>query len=1095
MATTNIQSFAGDVEVSGELTVTGQLNSVTGSDKVKLTATTSNETDYIPVAKSTTGAQALYTDSNLTYNPANNQIAANLSGNVTGNVSGNAAFATNATYATSATHANAANAVKFTDRDATDDTDYIAFVDGHGSGDKALFTDQNLTYNSSSNQITANLSGNVTGNVSGNAAYANSAGFATNATFATSATHSNAANAVKFTARNANNTTDYLAFVDTATAGDKALFTDSNLTYNSSTNQIAANLSGNVTGNVSGSAGSATNATYANSAGSATNATYANSAGSATNATFATNATHANKANAVAFTARDANNDTDYIAFVDSATAGDKALFTDTNLTYNSSTNQITANLSGNVTGNVSGSAGSATNATFATNATHANKANAVKFTARDATDATDYIAFVDTATAGDKALYTDSNLTYNPANNQIAANLSGNVTGNVSGNAAFATNATHANKANAVAFTARNATNNTDYIAFVDTATAGDKALFTDTNLTYNSSTNQITANLSGNVTGNVSGNAAFATSATHANKANTVAFTDRDATDDTDYIAFVDGHGSGDKALFTDQNLTYNSSTNQITANLSGNVTGNVSGNAAYANSAGSATNATFATSSTHSNAANAVKFTARNASNNTDYIAFVDTATAGDKSLFTDQNLTYNSSTNHINANVPYATSAGYANSAGSATNASYANNASNLGGRGLSEGANASSIVARNASGDIYCRLLRPSYTNQNTISGAMAYRVNNGNDNYVRFCSNTGSIRGYLNVPTRTGGGASGTWSISVNGNAAYANSAGSATNAAYANNAGLLGGAAKSTGANANSIAQRDGNGDLFMRYGQAQYLNMSHGAADRNTDTVFYSSTDNYIRKNTKAGFRTALDVPTRTGGNASGTWSINVNGNAAYANNAGNVHIGSRDSTDGNTHYPIFSTSHGDGQNALYTDSNMYYNPANSYLNVNASYAGSAGYANSTAYATNAGYANYSTYTGYPTAGATIQRGQYTWRNSQYSTYSANFVDLVTLTANAFEGNRGHRWLVIGQFNTEQPGSGYDAAEVRINGANVVAASKTWERGVGGTIVSVSSDQTGNWTNLIMQVRRVSSDDILYCNNCSVIAFQQKT
>ena len=70
MATTNIQSFAGDVEVSGELTVTGQLNSTTGSDKVKLTATTASETDYIPLSRGTTGAQALYTDSNLTYNPA-----------------------------------------------------------------------------------------------------------------------------------------------------------------------------------------------------------------------------------------------------------------------------------------------------------------------------------------------------------------------------------------------------------------------------------------------------------------------------------------------------------------------------------------------------------------------------------------------------------------------------------------------------------------------------------------------------------------------------------------------------------------------------------------------------------------------------------------------------------------------------------------------------------------------------------------------------------------------------------------------------------------------------------------------------------------
>src|SRR6056300_1161985 len=244
MATTNIQSFYGDVEVAGELTVTGQLNSTTVSDKVKLTATTSNETDYIPVAKNTTGAQALYTDSNLTYNPANNVIGANLSGNVsgnvTGNVSGNAAYATNAGYAnsagtatnasfaTSATHANQANAVKFTARDSNDVTDYIAFVDTATAGDKALFTDANLTYNPANNVIGANISGN--------------AAYAANAGFATSATHANAANAVKFTARNASNNTDYIAFVDTATAGDKALFTDANLTYNSSNNHLNANV-------------------------------------------------------------------------------------------------------------------------------------------------------------------------------------------------------------------------------------------------------------------------------------------------------------------------------------------------------------------------------------------------------------------------------------------------------------------------------------------------------------------------------------------------------------------------------------------------------------------------------------------------------------------------------------------------------------------------------------------------------------------------------------------------------------------------------------------------------------------------------------
>ena len=188
MATTNIQSFAGDVEVTGELTVTGQLNSTTGSDKVKLTATTASETDYIPLSKGTAGAQALYTDSNLTYNPANNVIGANVSGNASfatnatyANSAGsatNATFAnsaTNATYANSATHANAANTVAFTSRDATDNTDYIAFVEGHDNGDRALFTDQNLTYNSANNHINANVP------------YANAAGSATNATYANQA--------------------------------------------------------------------------------------------------------------------------------------------------------------------------------------------------------------------------------------------------------------------------------------------------------------------------------------------------------------------------------------------------------------------------------------------------------------------------------------------------------------------------------------------------------------------------------------------------------------------------------------------------------------------------------------------------------------------------------------------------------------------------------------------------------------------------------------------------------------------------------------------------------------------------------------------
>lgn len=85
------------------------------------------------------------------------------------------------------------------------------------------------------------------------------------------------------------------------------------------------------------------------------------------------------------------------------------------------------------------------------------------------------------------------------------------------------------------------------------------------------------------------------------------------------------------------------------------------------------------------------------------------------------------------------------------------------------------------------------------------------------------------------------------------------------------------------TTSTANKLALRDANADLFMRYGMTEYVSMSHSAGARTADTVFYSSTDNYIRKNTDAGFRQSLNVPTRTGGDASGTWGISISGSAA--------------------------------------------------------------------------------------------------------------------------------------------------------------------------------------------------------------------
>ena len=125
-------------------------------------------------------------------------------------------------------------------------------------------------------------------------------------------------------------------------------------------------------------------------------------------------------------------------------------------------------------------------------------------------------------------------------------------------------------------------------------------------------------------------------------------------------------------------------------------------------------------------------------------------------------------------------------------------------------------------------------------------------------------------------PTLTGGGASGTWGINITGNAG--------TITSQANSATIT----ASTAANANQIVLRDASGDDFRRYGFASYFNMSHGVGQRTGDTVFYSSTDGYIRKNDATGFRASLNVPTRTGGDASGTWGISITGNAATATSA---------------------------------------------------------------------------------------------------------------------------------------------------------------------------------------------------------------
>lgn len=72
--------------------------------------------------------------------------------------------------------------------------------------------------------------------------------------------------------------------------------------------------------------------------------------------------------------------------------------------------------------------------------------------------------------------------------------------------------------------------------------------------------------------------------------------------------------------------------------------------------------------------------------------------------------------------------------------------------------------------------------------------------------------------------------------------------------------ADLLDGYHASASPTGDTIALRSSGGNLDCYYLNSQYCNMSHSASTRNSDTVFYSSTDNYIRKNNATGFKTSL-------------------------------------------------------------------------------------------------------------------------------------------------------------------------------------------------------------------------------------------
>ena len=438
----------------------------------------------------------------------------NFYGTLNGSVAGTATTATNVYISAGANNANHA---------------LVFSLNATGAG-VALSTDAQLLYNPSTDTLTAtSISAALTGNVTGTA---------------TTATNLHVANANAASAH-------YIHFSPVATGTGIATSTDTDLSYNPSTNvltvsSVSANVTGNLTGNVTGTATTATNVNVA--------------AG-------ANNASHS-------------------ILFSLAATGAGVALSSDTQLTYNPSTDTLSAtnvsatfsgNLTGNVTGNVTGFAGTAYNV------------NSVSA----ATNASHFLLFSPVNGGSGVAVSSDAQLTYNPSTDTLSATnmsatFSGNVTGNLTGNVTgTATTATNVNVVNA-------STSAAHYIHFSPVATGTGIATSSDTDLAYNPSTNVLTvpsvsANLTGNVTGNLTG---FATTSYNVNAVSA-------ATNATHYVLFAPVNGGSGVAVSSDAQLTYNPSTDTLSATL---FSGSFTGNAATATTAANLNVANAAAATSH-------------------------------------------------------------------------------------------------------------------------------------------------------------------------------------------------------------------------------------------------------------------------------------------------------------------------------------------------------------------------------------------------------------------------------------------------------------------------------------------------------------
>ena len=163
---------------------------------------------------------------------------------------------------------------------------------------------------------------------------------------------------------------------------------------------------------------------------------------------------------------------------------------------------------------------------------------------------------------------------------------------------------------------------------------------------------------------------------------------------------------------------------------------------------------------------------------------------------------------------------------------------------------------------------------------NSVSSFAEYsRASNANDNgwlsvpsglYIggNTTLHAGNYQDYS--PTKTGGGASGTWGINVTGTAGSISGYNNPT-----------------TSATGNTIVYRDGNADIFGRYIFSVHVNQSSGNSENPgvSQVMVTNGSDNYLRKASIGHFTSYVQS------NASGTWGITAssanktNANSGYA------------------------------------------------------------------------------------------------------------------------------------------------------------------------------------------------------------------